>query len=53
MIDDFDWDWEKVGGFWDYMTDQEAEDERFRRKLEKEMLNPDDCELDDDDEPEP
>lgn len=45
FFDDFDWeDAVVVGSFVDFMTEEEAEDERRRRKLEGEMsTNPDDC----------
>ncbi len=52
-FDDFDWeDTVVVGSFVDFMTEEEAEDERRRRKLERKMLNPDDsdwCEEDEED----
>ena len=49
-FDDFDWeDAVVVGSFVDFMTEEEAEDERRRRKLERKMLNPDDSNLDEDD----
>ena len=42
-LDDFDWeDAVVVGSFVDFMTEEEAENERQRRKLERKMLNPDD-----------
>ena len=47
LDDDFDWeDGVIIGGFFDYMTEQEEEDERLRRKLEREMSNGDDSDRD-------
>ncbi len=48
FLDDFDWeDGVIIGGFFDYMTEQEEEDERLRRKLERKMSNGDDSDRDD------
>lgn len=47
--DDFDWqDGIVIGGFFDYMTEQEAE-ERCLKKLEKDYFDPDTPGLDDED----
>ena len=49
MDDDFDWeDGVIIGGFFDYMTEQEEEVERRRKKLER-KLNPDNSDRDDED----
>ena len=47
MIDFDDFDWEDgviIGSFSDYMVDQEKEDEKARKKLEREMFGPDEPE---------
>ena len=50
-FDDFDWeDAVVVGSFVDFMAEEEDEDERLRRKLERKMLNPDDSHRCQDDE---